>query len=419
MPGLQKTVRDDPGITAKGMREQFEKLLLQPLQSLERSDLPMQTLVIVIDALDECEGDNDIRLILQLLPHLQKSTAVRLRVLLTSRPELPIRLGFSKIALHDHKDLILHDVPKEIIEYDISLFLKRRIADIRTKRLLPIDWPGDVDLQKLVRLSVPLFIFASTICRIFEDPVWDPDDSLAEILAHQYDGSKLDGTYLPVLNRLLKGQSEKQKKRIVQEFQQVVGAIVLLESPLSIISLSRLLNLPERLVFLRLNPLHSILSVPDDKEKPVRLFHLSFRDFLLDIETGKKTPFRTNETETHHILAVRCLSTCQNLRRNICRLQSHGTRRAEIDCRIIDCYIPPELQYACRYWAHHVVRCTDLTGMMHDALSFLQRHFLHWVEALSLLGLISEVLGALDCLQTAIPVSSVHIYTRFTLIDIG
>lgn len=162
--------------------------------------------MIIIDALDECEGDKDVQLILQLLPRLQRSTAVRLRVLLPSRPELPIRLGFSTIALRDRKDLILHDVPKEIIEDDISLFLTRRIEDIRTKRHLSIDWPGSLDLQNLVRLSVPLFIFAATICRISEDPYWDPDDSLAEILAHRYDGSKLDGTYLPELDRLLKGQ---------------------------------------------------------------------------------------------------------------------------------------------------------------------------------------------------------------------
>lgn len=72
-------------------------------------------------------------------------------------------------------------------------------------RSLPIDWPGDVSVQNLVVLSVPLFIFAATICRIFEDPQWDLIDSLYEILVHRNNGSKLDGTYLPVLNRLLNG----------------------------------------------------------------------------------------------------------------------------------------------------------------------------------------------------------------------
>jgi hypothetical protein len=68
------------------MQEQFEKLILKPLQNLEQSDVSVQTMIIVLNALDECEGDSDIRLILQLLPRLQNIAAIRLQVLLTSRP---------------------------------------------------------------------------------------------------------------------------------------------------------------------------------------------------------------------------------------------------------------------------------------------------------------------------------------------
>lgn len=330
-PVLQEAVLDNPGIITKTMREQFEKLLLQPFQSLGRSKIPVQTMVIVIDALDECEGDSDIRLILQLLPQLQHLTAVHLRVLSTSRPDLPIRLGFLKIADDNHRDFILHDIPLEVIKHDISLFFDYRLREIRRERFLPTDWPGDGDIQKLVALSVLLFIFAVTICRILEDPDWDPMDSLTEILTRQNDQSKLDRTYLPVLERLISRQHEKYKDKLVSEFQQVIGAIVTLESPLSVPLLAKLLDLPERLIHLRLAPLHSVLRVPDKETVPVRLFHLSFRDFLLDPDTRKKTPLGINETEIHYILAKKCLLMCQNLRKNICGLPSEGTQRAEID----------------------------------------------------------------------------------------
>jgi hypothetical protein len=209
---------------------------------------------------------------------------------LTSRPELPIRLGFTKLANHDHEDLVLHEIPKNVIEHDLSLFLNHQLSEIKEERYppLPVDWPGATNIQKLVALSVPLFIFAATICRIFEDPDWDPLDSLPKILAHQKDECKLDGTYLPVLDRFLTGRTEQQKKQLVQEFQHVVGAIVILESCLSVILLSRLLGLPERLIHLRLNSMHSVLSVSDYETLPVRLFHLSFRDFLIDPETREK-----------------------------------------------------------------------------------------------------------------------------------
>lgn len=408
MPYVQKAVQDDPGIVAKAMKEQFDKLLLQPLLSVKQSGLPIQTVVIVIDALDECEGDNDIRLILQILPRLQTSHSLRLRVFLTSRPELPIRLGFSKLTNHDYQDMILHEIPREVIKHDISLFLNHRLSEIRTERLLPINWPGDIKLQRLVEMSIPLFIFAATICRIFEDPYWDPEGSLTEVLAQRNVESKLDGTYLPVLNRLLNKQSEKQTKQLVQEFHLVVSSIVMLESPLSVMSLSRLLGVPERLIRLRLNPLQSVLSVPDHETLPVRLLHLSFRDFLLHPETREKTPFWVDKEDVHYRLTMQCLRMCQNLRKNICGLPSDGTQRSGIHRQTIDRCLPPELQYACRYWAYHLVQCTDLNDIIHNAYVFVQKNFLHWMEAMSLLGHMSEVVGILNLLQTAILVSSLE-----------
>ncbi|KAI3011034.1 hypothetical protein CBS147346_1235 [Aspergillus niger] len=137
IPILHQAVYDNPGIMAKAMREQFEKLLIQPLQNLKPSNVTVKTVIIVLDALDECEGDNDIRLIIQLLPQFRSIAGLRLRVLLTSRPDSPIRLGFSKISMDDYQDSILHDIPIEVIKRDISLFFDYRLAKIREERHYP------------------------------------------------------------------------------------------------------------------------------------------------------------------------------------------------------------------------------------------------------------------------------------------
>jgi archaellum biogenesis ATPase FlaH len=101
-PGVQKALDDDPDIASKSLREQFEKLLLQPLLYLDQLSRQSQITVIVIDALDECEHDQDIRNIVRFLPHLQKAKKTHLRIFLTSRPEVLIRLGFSEIAEHKY-----------------------------------------------------------------------------------------------------------------------------------------------------------------------------------------------------------------------------------------------------------------------------------------------------------------------------
>lgn len=420
IPGIQKAIHNDSEISTKGLKEQFDKLLLKPLLNLNVSILPILTAVIVIDALDECEVENDMTLIIQLLPLLQKSSTICLRLFITSRPDLPIRQGFSRIANYNYEVLVLHEVPDSEIKSDISLFLQHRLAEIKAERSMPVDWPTSTDFHNLVTLSVPLFIFAATACRLFQDPHWDPVDSLADILGYRNEGSKLEGMYVPILNRLLQKQSKKQEKQLVQEFREVVGTIMMLETPLSVNTLSRLIGLPERLVYLRLSPLQSVLSVPEDEALPVRLFHLSFRDFLLDPETSKKIPFWVNRKDIQHLLATRCLFLCYGLRRNICGLQNDGILRAEINLQTVNHYLSPELQYSCRYWAHHLVKSKHLGAVFDEAYAFLQRHFLHWMEAMSILGLISEVLGTINLLQSAVYVrySEVHKILPM-LIDIG
>jgi hypothetical protein len=406
IPAIQRALSDEPEIAGKSLKDQFDKLVFQPLLSLETSDTQPTTIVIVVDALDEGERDEDMRLIIHLLTRLRNAKSVSLRVFMTSRPEWPILEEFRKVASHEYQDLILHEVPEPVIHGDISLFLKHQLSEIRKTRFLPKDWPGDANLQRLVHLSVPLFIFAATACRIVKDNRWDPEASLAEILEHENDGSEFDATYRPVLDRFLQGQTGRRKTQLVDEFREIIVPIVMLESPLSVISLSKLLNLSVEEIDRRLSSFHSVLNIPDDPTRPVRIFHLSFRDFLLDPETSKTTLFEIDEGQMHYTLTIRCLKVCQKLRKNICMLESDGTKRVEIDQQTLEQYLPPELRYSCRYWAHHLTHCSQASNALSSALSFLKEHFLHWVEAMSLLGLISDVIGIINILQSAIEVSS-------------
>ncbi|OQE26467.1 hypothetical protein PENSTE_c005G00738 [Penicillium steckii] len=408
-PYIEQAVLDNLGIKEKMLQEQFSKLLLQPLRNFGQSNpstltsLPWHTVIMVIDALDECTGDNDIRLILHLLPKLQKVDNLQIRVFLTSRPELPIRLGFSELAVQDHRDLILHEIPESVIKHDISIFLRQRLSQIRTESLLPDNWPGDENVEKLVTLSIPLFIFAATICRIFADPNWDPMDSLDEILAHQHDQSNMDRTYLPILDQPLNGQTDKQRKKLVEEFQHIIGPIVMLESPLSVGSISRLLELPERAIQLRLTPFHSVLKVPTERNVPICLFHMSFRDYLVDPATSSKTPLTIDVKATHYRLTIQCLSICQqNLRKNICELPSYGIQRKSIDRSSIDHYISPELHYSCRHWISHLAQGSNMEEIFDQVFAFLKEHFLHWLEAMTLLGLVSKTIEMLCLLQKTI-----------------
>jgi NACHT domain len=119
IPGISKAVNANPAIFHKALKDQLEKLLLQPLSQTA----PFRALrfTIVIDALDECERDEDIRAILQLLSQTKGLKPVSLQIFVTSRPELPIRLGFKKMSDGTYEDLILHEVPRRTIEHEEAI----------------------------------------------------------------------------------------------------------------------------------------------------------------------------------------------------------------------------------------------------------------------------------------------------------
>lgn len=366
IPSVRKAIGEQPNIAEKTLEEQFKKLVLQPLSELCQASTQTSPLVLVIDALDECEDERHIRIILRLLSQARLTT-VRLRVFLTSRPELPIRLGFKQMSLDTHQDVVLQDIPPAAIEHDISAYLKDEFGKIKDDYncshppdfSLPSDWPGEKNIQLLTAMAVPLFIFAATTCRFVGDSRWNPQDRLGAVLEFQTasQASKFDKTYLPILNQLILGLTKREKGSIVSQFHEIIGSIVVLADPLPIDSLARLLQVPRETVQCRVDALHSVLLIPVDPTSPVRLLHFSFREFLLDPEKQGNSEFWVNEREQNKVLARRCLellSRPELLKENICALSSPGTLRTEINPQTIDKCLPQDVQYACRYRVHHL-----------------------------------------------------------------
>jgi len=410
LPGIRKALDQDSSLSQRALKDQFEKLILHPLSGVQQTRLITPKLIVVVDALDECEREEDIRTILQLLTRTKDMRPVSLRVLVTSRPELHIRLGFKQMPNGTYQDLILHEVVKNTIEHDIRLFYEHELSVIRQARMLSPGWPTAGQIQALVDLAVPLFIFAATVCRYINTKGGHPEGYLNKVLQYQKSTfSQLDRTYLPILEQLLVEQDEDEKEAWLHAFRKVVGSIVVLESPLSIKSLANLLQVPKKEVECRLDALHSVLSVPDNKDAPVRLLHLSFRDFLVSRPRQGKSQFWVEEKDTHKQLATYCLDLMSNqcgLRQNICNLSGPGVLVSEVDKGVITSNLSPELQYACRYWVDHLKQGQQGIADGDATHRFLQEHLLHWLEAMSLIGELSRCIHLLNRLQNLAAVRS-------------
>ncbi|KAF3277935.1 hypothetical protein TWF970_004813 [Orbilia oligospora] len=417
VPSIQNVIEQYPQITTANHREQFNQLIFNPLseltdasQKFQQPPLPTKA-VLVIDALDECDREQDQELIVSLLAKLGEIKSIKIYIFLTSRPELPLRISFEKLPGNMHRDLILHKIPG--IQEDIATFLEFEFAKIRDLYLLPLEWPGSEKIGKLAAMAVPLFIFAATACRFIADT--DPEEQIEIVMSYQsnWHTSQLEATYLPILHRL------KQKailyQTLITDFQQIVGTIINLASPMPIPSLSKFLVIPERKVRSRLRQLHSVLDVPKPSSglatqtninAPIRILHLSFRDFLSGETLLDNVEFRDfwiDEKEAHRNIYRKCIELMsKHLKKNICNLRVPGIFRSDIDENLITRHLPTEIQYSCRYWVYHLERSKDKVkdGGIVDV--FLRQHTLHWVEAIGLSGEMKEMVYIIDVLKAAV-----------------
>lgn len=300
-----EAVKKHPDIAQQALQDQWKRLVFGPLAMLKADSAPLP-LILVIDALNECDRDQDVKQVLQLLAEAKTLKTVRLRIFLSSRPETPIRLGFHNMSGNLHRDLVLNNVPCAIVDNDIRIFFEHKFGAIRSAwDDLPVDWPGKETIDLLVLRAHGLFIYAATVCQFIEEngEQWPPNDLLHLILSHdrttdsslwksdntvithELHTKELDTMYTQILKHSLKNvHNEKDKQQLVVIFRQVVGAIVNLFEPLSVIAIVGLLAFNESTIKRRLHNLHSVLEVPDGQEYPIRLLHPSFRDFLLNNE---------------------------------------------------------------------------------------------------------------------------------------
>ncbi|KAF1345606.1 hypothetical protein EJ07DRAFT_51567, partial [Lizonia empirigonia] len=403
-------------IVSQALGDQWQHLVCSPLSELRESEQGPETYVVVVDALDECDSDSNIRIIVQLLAKVPSSiTGVRLRVLLTSRPEVPIWHGFSQIP-GEHQDFALHRVSPLIINDDIRLFLEHEFRLIKENRRLRTDWPGATVIAQLVQSASRLFIWAATACRFIEKGVTRKvmRDRLQTILQSSGPISEpeahLNRIYTTVLTSSVPTTlTEKEKENHCLQARFILGSIVVLRSPLSALSLGRLLPLGDLVsgedVEDVLQGLHAILDVPESSAEPLRLHHPSFRDFLLNKNRCSDVNFWVDEISAHKKLASCCLelmSATGGLRQDMCSLSKPGTLRGEIREEAVASGLPPELQYACRYWVEHVERSHPSITDGDVVHIFLQMHLLHWLEAMSLMGETGQCVRLLARLQALI-----------------
>ena len=288
--GLLQILRANPGVARGTLCSQMERLVVGPLKTISTPTL------IIIDALDECKDEEPASAILSILSRYVDQIP-HVKFFITGRPEPRIRSGFRLPALRPITEILkLHEVERPLVDIDIKLFFQTRLAEIITNRSHPDvteDWPLPSDISILCEKAAGLFIYASTAVKFVASPYHQPPKRLALLVSLPQNTTRegesgIDSLYTEILSHAYRNvgpnSQNPDNQEIYQHFRSAIGTLLLAFNPLSMKSLSSLLrdfDTPSD-ISTALNPLHSLLLVPEVTEDPVQIFHKSFPDFLTD-----------------------------------------------------------------------------------------------------------------------------------------
>ena len=379
----------------------MEKLIVQPLTESTIST------VIVIDALDECEDEEPASAILSVLGRFAADIPM-VKFFITGRPEPRIQEGFRLPLLADATGVfVLHEVEPSQVGNDIRLFFRHSFAELRHQRRGLDDWPTEEQVDLLCERAGGLFVYAMATVRFVGERNNSPKKQLDHLLQSQgsslFEGrtrlktnATLDSLYTSILQEAFGADRPENDPRI----RSVLGAVVLAASPLSPSAIAALLGFEFEEVLPLLSSLHSLLVLREDTHLPVRPFHKSFPDFIIDPARCTDSRFRVFPPDHHVELLSGCLETMnRELKRNMCDLPDGVANSDVVDLKErIEEHIGQGLKYACRSWHKHLVGTipAHLAPILHQ---FLEEKFLFWLEVLSVLGAAREAVEALGAIS--------------------
>ena len=382
---LFKILREAPDVADYTIKCQVEFLLEKPLHRVF-VDRRLPPLVLAIDALDECADDEEVEQLLNKLLFVSKDLPVKF--FLTSRPERHIVAHFQFLQPEFHRILRLHDIEQDLVQEDISLYLKTRLANIRLFRrspaVFPAIWPSPKDIEILTRLSGKLFIYAFTAVEYIATR--NHVKRLQTLTRLTVDAGQLfyrplDKMYSLVLSAAL-DLNECTSDEICMT-KRILGTIIAIREPLRLSDIAKLLVVPPDEIWGNTDRIRAVVNLPPSGEDGVvSTFHASFVDFLT---TSGRAPdnMRITLSTAHRDLANGCLkmmNTC--LRFNIANCTTSYLPNSEQTLAAI----PASLKYASFHWAHHIEAADDASSLLRLLESFLFDKFLFWLEVLSVSG---------------------------------
>jgi hypothetical protein len=269
--------------------------------------------LVIIDGLDECDGEEEQCEILELIgEHVRTVKEFPLLWLVCSRSEWHLK---SLLYHPDFRVACIHEelsVDDSEAQDDVYRFLSEGLDAIRLRYRdrLPISWPPEAKVRQVANIASGLFALASTTLKFIGDrSISDPDgqlDACIEIITNPNNAPNasnlfraLDALYTRILSDI--------PKEHLPTTMRILGFSIFVRShQLSAQIQANFLHLDQTTFYRSLQKLHSVLDVPEPEDamtKPLAFYHASFGDFLRDLK--RSGDFCLNES-TVNVDLERC-----------------------------------------------------------------------------------------------------------------
>jgi hypothetical protein len=364
------------------------------------SDPRLSRAYILVDALDEC--DTGLRQLLDLITGGDCKSMPKVKWLVASRnkPEIEERLRPDTLRLK-----ISLELNSVHISHAVNSFISFKVQQLAARKGYNTILQQEVE-SVLREKAGDTFLWVALVCKKLEEiQRWRTQAALKEL------PPGLEPLYERMMEQIQSGNGPEDANLCTQILRSATVAY----RPLRLQELAAIAHLPEGLcedipsITELVELCGSFLTIRDEI---IYFVHQSAKDYFT-VGKGLKV-FPAGVYEEHFNMMCRSLQVMSaELKEDICDLRKPGVLASEVGDKISNSPLV-RIEYACCYWANHLadglVRpdCSQLhdsdtcdDGMVHV---FLQQHFLHWLEAMSLLRKMSEAGQAVRVLQLAIKV---------------
>jgi hypothetical protein len=277
-----KRFQETPRFKELSFEDKLKGLVMRPLELLGKPA------VLIVDAVDECNNDYKGRDQLLDALHIYHSLAPLLRIFITGRPEIDIKKrAENSVGFHTFREL-------EGVNKDVERYIHSRLhEELPAEQRFP-----KVQRDIVIRGADGLFIWARTACDLLVEAV-DPE-GLLKVL-----GGEIS---LTDLYRIAMRQAMPKDAASRRAVLTILGMILAAQRPLSIDDLKLLSPKPD-IVESAVGRLGSFL-VCDNRKEPIRLVHITFRDFITD--QSKARQYFIQVRLGHYTLALQSIKIIGN-----------------------------------------------------------------------------------------------------------